>query len=644
MTQMKKIKTDKKAIKYPFLNLRHLRLSAVNPLWRCNHMRKSRVCLSAVLIAAMWLTPITATAQLQVAVSSITGGSSVFVFRSQPRQKRFTASAKPARSKDARIASVKKIRKQFETIAKVTPRREKAKVVDPFNLPPDPKRTMPAAQVSVLFAGVGEFYLQKGDFERSFEFFEEAIKLDGKNDKAKTGFSEALAAKGNDLLVKDQPNEAKAVFLEALTYDTKNAAAYFGLGEVFAALDQNADAIANFEKALATDKELTEIYVPLGIIYFQSGEIAKADELLTKALASSSDSAETQFFLGMVRASQNRLEEALAAFQKAKTLDPTYAEAFYNSAETLIKLKRPAEAIPDYQKAVALKADYFDAQLGLAEAQAEMKDYVGALPNFQAASKLKNDNWQALAGWGDAFLQTGKFLEGVGKLNLAATFLTRTKDYDKTVAADIYSKIGFAYGQDCEERMAKAIGGCSWTMAIKSLEKAIELTSDPIDYANLGWAYLSASRSDLSLRMIPQQQEKLQLAKAALLKVNSTDKVVMDSAKQNLGAVFVDLGDFQGAVDALKDVAEAHPEWSFSGYALGTAYFKLNDFDNAARALRKIVDRGPDPYYLPALKNLGATEIRRKNGKEVKRIIELLKKVSPGDALAMERDMKAAKL
>ena len=187
--------------------------------------------------------------------------------------------------------TVKKIKKQYETLAKVTPRRIKAAVVDPKT---PISRSLPPAQGSIRFAGVGEFYIEKGDLDLAFAAFRDAIALDETNVAAKTGFSEALAIKGNDLLVRDQAAEAKSMFLEALKYDPKNSAAYFGLGEAYAALDQTGEAIANYEKALADDKELTEIYVPLGILYYQVGDIAKADEMLSKAVASSAETAETQ--------------------------------------------------------------------------------------------------------------------------------------------------------------------------------------------------------------------------------------------------------------------------------------------------------------------------------------------------------------
>ena len=325
--------------------------------------KKVRLIISSCVIAAFLLAPIRNNAQGLLPITSITGGSSVFAFRSVAKAvKRFIAAVKPTRTRAQRNETVAKIRKQYETIAKVTPRLNRAKVIDPDKLPTN-TRTLPAAEGSKLFAGVGEYYNDKGDYEKAIEFFRDAVALDETNVSAKSGFSEALAIKGNDFLVKDQAAAAKGVFLEALKLDPKNSAAYFGLGEVYAELDQTADAIASYEKSLDNNKDLTEIYVPLGILYYQAGEIAKADVLLTKALAFSGDSSETQFFLGLVRSSQNRNDEALVAFQKAKTLDVALAEAFFYSGEILVRLKRTAEAVPDYQKAVEIKPGYFDAWL-----------------------------------------------------------------------------------------------------------------------------------------------------------------------------------------------------------------------------------------------------------------------------------------
>ncbi|MFN2501385.1 MAG: tetratricopeptide repeat protein, partial [Pyrinomonadaceae bacterium] len=554
----------------------------------------------------------------------------------------FVSTLKPTRTKAQRMETVKKIKKQYETVARVMPGPDRAKSLDPNKLPKNIK-TLPAAEGSKLFAGVGEYYLEQGDFERAIEVFGDAASLDPNNIAAKTGMSEALAAKGNDLLVKDQAAAAKNVFTEALQYDPKNAAAYFGLGEVYAALDQFAEAIANYEKSLASNKNLTEIYVPLGILYYQSGEIAKADELLTKALAFSADSAETQFFLGLVRNSQGKYDEALAAFGKAKTLDPTSSEAFYYSGEVLTKLKRFAEAIPDYQKAVALKDNYFDAWLGLGEALFEAKKYDEAIEAYKKAVKLKNDNWEVYAGLAEAYRNTGvNFNEAESNYNLANVFLMRNTDFNKETAADLYSKQAYVIGRQCELNTAKRIA-CKWAAAIAALEKAISLGGNTLDHANLGWAYYNFARTDLDSLRTAEAKPKLELAKVNLEKaLAANNPAIVDGVLQNLGAVQIDLGDYAGAIQSLKPVVERKSEWNFSRYALGTAYFKVNDFENAAKTFRDASDKDPDNTAI--LSSLGVSELKRKNGKEVKKIIDRLKTLNPSEAMKLEQQAKVARV
>lgn len=602
-----------------------------------------KTIVSFLLIEALLCTTLPARGQDLVPTSSLSGGSSVFVFRSVARAviRRFVPPTRPARTQAQRMETVKRIKQQYETIAKASPQPNRTKAVDPTKLPP--KGTLPPDQASRLFAGVGEFYLQQNNYEQSFDFFNEAIRLDDKNTDAKNGYAEALATKGSNLLEKGEAEKAKVQFMEALKYDANNVAANLGLGEVYTELDQQGEAIKAYEKSLENGKQLTEVYVPLGILYYQSGEIAKADDMLTKALDKRPDVSETQFFLGMVRTSQNRLDDALAAFQKAKTLDPNHADSFFNSAETLVKLKRTADAIPDYQKATSLKPNYFEAWLGLGQALYETGKYDDAITAFKAAAKLKNNNYEVFAGLADSYRLTEKFDEAASNYNLAVLFYKQTKDFDKDVAADFYSKAGYVLGQQCPINLAKNVA-CPWKAAIFNLEQAVQLSDNPLDHANLGWAYYNAARADLDIGDRIPGTEKLNLAKGELQKAiaANTNPNIVDGALQNLGAVQNDLGDFAGAVQSLKGVAERHPEWNFSRYALATAYFKVNDFESASKWFRAVLDK--DPKYVPALSSLGITEIKRKNKAEVKRIIDLLKTIEPGEAQKLEIQAKIAKL
>src|SRR6187551_2543429 len=106
-----------------------------------------RFGISLIIIWAVCIAPLAASAQDLLAVSTITGNS-VFVFRSAARAaKRYVPVSKPKRTRDQRLESVTKIKRQYDTIAKTSPKVNRAKIVDPYKLPANIK-TLPATDGS----------------------------------------------------------------------------------------------------------------------------------------------------------------------------------------------------------------------------------------------------------------------------------------------------------------------------------------------------------------------------------------------------------------------------------------------------------------------------------------------------------------
>ena len=603
-------------------------------------MRSSKKLITTYVLVASML-PFSSIAYAQgdiVPVSDLTGGSSVFVW---PRgaaggaPKRFVTRAKVTRTKDARIESTKKITTQYETLAKVKPRRQRADVIDPNDPRIAKVATMPAPDASKLFTGVGEYYIDKNDSENATNFFREAVDLDKKNLIAPKGLSEALSLKGNELLVKDQVKAAEDLFKEALQYNANNAVAYFGLGEVYAENQADEQSITNYEKALSFDKDLTEIYVPLGILYYQNNNIAKADELLTKAVAADPNSAETQYFTGLVRYSQNKNEAAVAAEQKAVQIKPDYAEAWYALGEALERLNRSTEAAAAYQKALDLKPNYFEAAFDLGSEYYKQQQWDKSIAAYEKAVKLKNDNVQLYINLGDAYRQAKNYEKAEASYNLAVSFFERMPDFDKTDKADTYNKIGYVIAQQCPINTANFLP-CRWNTATVSLEKAVALTNDNVDYANLGWAYYNAAQKDLIDNKPADAKSKLEKARADLQKATSAanNSNYLTAPMVNLGMALTDMGDYNDAIQVLTKVVDREPKWTFALNELGLAYLLNKDYKNAIDRFNAVIKR--DDKYSAAWYNLGKAQYANGNIGEAKKAYSQLRKLGSSDKRANE--------
>jgi tetratricopeptide (TPR) repeat protein len=605
-------------------------------------------CLAFLTICMILASAFPARSQDLVPVSDLTGGSSVFVFRntSKATPKRVVVKARATRTKTQRIETARRVSKQYVTLAKAAPRRVRSETVreDDPRLPKIP--TMPKEQASVIFAGVGEYYMEKDEYTRAQDFFRESIQLDARNTKAQGGLSEALALEGNDVLVKGGAGQghltiARQKFEEALKYNNKNSPAYFGLAEVYSELNREPEAIANYENALTNDRDLTEIYVPLGILYYQQGEIAKAEGLLLKALAVRPDDAQTQYFLGLVRFSQNRNDEALTAFNKAKELDPTNAEAFFQAGETLVRLKRHRDAIDDYLRATTLKTNYFDAFAALGSAYFEIDSYPEAVAAYRQAERLKNDNIEVLTNLGDAYRLMANYNDAEAKYNLATVFIERDKSFNRDEAADVYSKIGFVIAKQCELNMKKGIA-CRWDVAVRALEKAAAITENNVDTANLGWAYYNSAKNDAANNRTAEARVKLEKAKVALQKASFSSPKYIEGPLLNLGMTLTDLGDYPGAIDAFKRVIEKQPKWIFAINELGIAYRKQENFKDAANAFRRATS--VDGKYAIGYYNLAESEFRAGNIGEAQKAYNRVRELGRNDLAAQLQLISGGKL
>lgn len=581
--------------------------------------RWQRRAFTFVLTSAFLINGLSVRAQDVVTSEDFTGGSSAFVFKTsrKPAQKKvaFRATTTVSRTKNAKLESVKRIAKQSVTVAKINPKRAKSKEVAPESVKLDSvefKRKTPQ-EASVIFAGVGEFYLNKDEVDKSVEWFRESVQLDAKNGNAKTGLSDALTRKGDELLTGEKYELAKFFYDEALKNNPKNAGAYAGLAAIYSGKDDADNAIKNYETALVNDADLTELNAPLGVLYFQKGEIAKAETYLQKALATSPNNAETQFFVGLVRYKQNRDEEAIAAFKRSIELDPNNADVYYYLGEVLDRQNNDKEAIDAYQNAVRLNPKYTEAWFDLGVAYFNRDRYPEAIDAYKQAIKLKPTYGDAYANLGDVYRLSGKWDDAIGAYRMATNFI---KD-----DAELYSKYGYVAAR---RAVTPGYQGF-WKTAIENFEKAVSISPDYIDYTNLGWAYYNLAQAKMKERNEAEYKANLPKARDAFIKANSMKPApkVAAAINLNLGMTLTDLGDYPGAITALKNATDQEKNWIPAINELGIAYRKNGDLENAVKQFKKVIDL--DDKNAAAHYNLAESEYRRNNLKEAKKEYEKLK-------------------
>jgi tetratricopeptide (TPR) repeat protein len=166
---------------------------------------------------------------------------------------------------------------------------------------------------------------------------------------------------------------------------------------------------------------------------------------------------------------------------------------------------------------------------------------------------------------------------------------------------------------------------CRWDTATRSLEKAVALTNDNVDYANLGWAYYNAAKKDFVEKRDALGREKMEKAKVNLQKAVSAEPRYLNAPMVNLGMALNDLGEYRAAIDVLNRVVQREPTWTFALNELGLSYLLNKDYKNAIDRFSAVTKR--DDKYAAAWFNLGKAQFANGNVGEAKKAYQRLRKI-----------------
>ena len=213
------------------------------------------------------------------------------------------------------------------------------------------------------YLSLGFVFFERGYYEQSEAFLEQAVKNDPTS-------AEAIYGLGSAFLQQNKSKEARDCFQHALqlhsSYPGTLPNAWNNLG-ILAAREGNTDAaIQHFQRALRIDPEHSIALLNLGNAYRQEKHWPDAERALKHALALNPDDPEANYALGMVYAQQNDTDRAHEYLEKALAARPAYPEALNNLGILYLRTRRIAEAIRSFEESIRLAPAYDQSYLNLA--------------------------------------------------------------------------------------------------------------------------------------------------------------------------------------------------------------------------------------------------------------------------------------
>ncbi len=229
----------------------------------------------------------------------------------------------------------------------------------------------------------------------------------------KSSPADALQNRGLALLGSNKPEEAAALFEDAVRLKADSAALRINFGVALAQRHRLDDAVRQFREAVALDPESSLGCANLGLAYVESQRYAEAAEVLAKAAALAPDSADVHNHRGIALAQLGREEEAARCYARAIELRPDYHPPHTNLGNLLRSQGRLEEALACYEDAIRLCPGDPEIYNNRGIAYDGMQETDRALEDYERALALDPDHVETRFNRALAYLLQGDYERGL---------------------------------------------------------------------------------------------------------------------------------------------------------------------------------------------------------------------------------------
>lgn len=195
-------------------------------------------------------------------------------------------------------------------------------------------------------------YAWLGDFDKSIEFLDEAVKQNPDN-------SHAWHMRGERHLLVGHLPEAKHDLAIAIVKDRSNFSALVGLAQVYLALGEVGQAELCLEQTIPQLPDEARGYFLRGQVHYYNDKYVESLQDFDRCLALEPEHSLAHANRAYTLRSLGRLDEAVAAFDRSLELNPRRHQVYQGRGAVKVQQGKLREAIIDFTRAVEL--DPFDA-------------------------------------------------------------------------------------------------------------------------------------------------------------------------------------------------------------------------------------------------------------------------------------------
>lgn len=414
----------------------------------------------------------------------------------------------------------------------------------------------------VIYHALGICYKDMGDYDRTFENLENAIKFYGENPKYKSKKSSILTLFAEIKLNSGDINSAIDYYNHAIKTDPENSQPYFDLAELYFKKQEYELAIKKYVAVIKINPEFIQAYINLGQAYAMVNNLEKAtlaynkvleiepdnstaksnlalitfkegkkdlafSQLMKLAEGESNENALVHKYLGIMLLEKGKIDDAIERFMKSIDINPTDADTFVNLGVCFHKMNNLKRAVKDYRKAVELDPRNLVALKNLALLYYDSEQIREAVEIYEMVMKLEPNSKTVYKTLAHAYRRIGEIEKAI----------------------DMYKKHLENSPEDPEALLNVAVSYFEKERLIKAIEIFNNLSKVDKSYTNMCNFYLSK---------IYQKNGQITKALDFIRKMVHSDIHNVEGFIQ-YGKVALELGRIEKAIDCFRRAYKLDP-------------------------------------------------------------------------------------